>query len=93
MEYGHKMNTLSEIMKILRTEGYKEDFEMTNRGFITKNHNLELSPKYRKIRKIYRFEGESNPADNSVLYAMETNNNIKRILVDAYRTYAGNESA
>ena len=52
MDYGHKMNIPSHIMKIPRTEGYKKDFEMTKSGFIVNNHNLKLSPKDIKIREI-----------------------------------------
>ena len=92
MESGHKMATLSQIIAILRNKGYNEDFEMTNRGFTAKNTGRTLSPDRLKIRKIYRFEGESNPGDMSVLYAIETDEGIKGILIDAYGTYGGNES-
>ena len=86
------MMTLSEIIKVLRTKGYTEDFEMTAEGFTAKKANIKLSPEDIRIRRTYRFEGESNPADNSILYAMETRNNIKGILIEAYGIYGGNES-
>ena len=37
---------------------------------------------------MYRFEGDSSPDDNSVLYAIESKGGIKGVLVDAYGTYA-----
>jgi hypothetical protein len=92
MQSGHKMTTLSQIIEILRNKGYNEDFGMTNNGFTAKNAGRALSPDKVKIRKIYRFEGESNPGDMSVLYAMETDEGTKGILIDAYGTYGGNES-
>jgi hypothetical protein len=35
-----------------------------------------------------RFEGASDPADNTILYVIETNDGIKGTLVDAYGSYA-----
>ncbi len=92
MELGHKMNTLSQVIEILKSKGYDENFEMTEKGFTAKKTGTILSPDNVRVRKVYRFEGESNPDDMSVLYAMETDKGVKGILVDAYGTYAGNES-
>ncbi len=91
MESGHKMTTLSQIIEILRNKGYSEDFEMTNNGFTAKKAGTVLPPDKVKIRKVYRFEGESNPGDMAVLYAMETDDGINGVLIDAYGPYAGNE--
>ena len=35
----------------------------------------------------YRFEGESDPDDNAILYIIETNDGTKGTLVDAYGVY------
>ncbi len=91
MESGHKMTTLSQVTENLRSKGFNEDFEMTDKGFTAKKTGIVLPPDKVKIRKVYRFEGESNPGDMSVLYAMETDEGVKGILIDAYGTYAGNE--
>lgn len=42
------------------------------------------------VVKYYRFEGDSNPDDNSVLYVIETLGGDKGLLVDAYGAYSGN---
>ncbi len=86
------MDTVSEVIEILRKKGYEDDFEMTKHGFTAKNSGENLLPHQIKIRKVFRFEGDSNPDDMAVLYAMETDSGIKGILIDAYGTYAGNES-
>ncbi|HKB86143.1 MAG TPA: hypothetical protein VKD08_08250 [Ignavibacteriaceae bacterium] len=85
------MSTLSQVIEILSKKGFKEDFGMTKDGFTARNSGEVLIPENIKIIKTYRFEGESNPDDMSILYAMETNSGVKGILVDAYGTYAGNE--
>ncbi len=92
MESGHTMTTLSQVVDILRQKGFKEDFEMTKAGFTAKNSGKILKPDNIKIIKTYRFEGDSNPDDMSIVYAMETNSGVKGILIDAYGTYAGNET-
>lgn len=90
MTSENRMNTLSEIIEFLRNKGYYEDFEMEKEGFTAKNSGILLSPEHIKIRKIFRFEGDSNPGDMSVLYAMETDDGVKGILVDAFGPYAAN---
>jgi len=92
MELGHKMTTLSQVTEMLRSKGYNEDFEMTKKGFTAKNEGRILPPDKITIRKFYRFEGESNPGDMSILYAMETDEGTRGILIEAYGTYAGNDS-
>ena len=86
------MDTVSEVIEKLLKKGYKGDFVMTKKGLTVRNSGENLLPDQIKIRKIYRFEGDSNPDDMSVLYAIESYNGIKGILINAYGTYAGNES-
>ncbi len=43
-----------------------------------------------EVVEFYRFEGASNPDDNSILYAIETSDGLKGLLVDAYGAYSGN---
>lgn len=40
-----------------------------------------------EILHFYRFEGESNPADSAILYAIETNDGERGTLIDAYGPY------
>lgn len=43
------------------------------------------------IDKFYRFEGDSNPDDMSVLYAMTAISGTKGIIIDAFGTYSDSE--
>mgnify|MGYP003651233956 FL=1 len=43
-----------------------------------------------EVIKYYRFEGMSDPDDNTILYVIETTTGEKGLLVDAYGMYAGN---
>ena len=44
-----------------------------------------------KIVHFFRFEGESNPDDNSILYSIETNDGGRGTLKDAYRIYSDSQ--
>jgi len=81
------MNTLVEVLQKLRKQGYLCDF-LLNRGKIyCKDTNENFSPDELLVDKVYRFEGESNPDDMSVLYAMKSLNGTKGVIIDAYGTY------
>lgn len=51
-------------------------------------HNLPgkklYAPEDVHIQNFYRFEGDSNPDDEAILYAIQTTDGIKGTLVDAY---------
>ncbi len=45
-----------------------------------------------KIIKVYRFEGESDPGDMAVIYAIETEDDQKGFIMDAYGPYADQDN-
>jgi hypothetical protein len=51
---------------------------------------LHVHPEDFTVEEFYRFEGMSNPDDNSVLFAISSDDGIKGTLVDAYGVYADN---
>ena len=92
MQAGHTMTTLSEKMKKLKEEGYDVEFKISGNKLISDKTNHKYDPEELTIVKTFRFEGESDPGDMSVLYAIESGKNEKGILIDAFGTYANNES-
>lgn len=80
--------TLSEAIKKLQQEGYTRNFNQLEDTLECKELSCEYKPSDFTITKTYRFEGMSSAGDNSVLYAVETNDGEKGILVDAYGVYA-----
>jgi quercetin dioxygenase-like cupin family protein len=80
--------TLSETINGLKKEGYSMDFNINQECVVCHQSNLSLSPDDFEIDKVYRFEGESNPDDQSVLYAISSNKfNVKGVLVNGYGIY------
>ena len=82
-----EMNTLSEVMNNLKDKGYTDDFEIEKEQLIGKQTTKSYYSDELTIKKVYRFEGNSDPADMSVLYAIETNDGDKGLYVDAFGTY------
>ena len=72
MEHQGEMNTLSQILEKLRLKGLDNEIKMTDHGKMQGvGLNKIYSPEDLTIIKTYRFEGDSDPADNSVLYILE----------------------
>jgi hypothetical protein len=77
--------TLSETINGLKGEGYSFDFNIQQASLICQNENLILSPDDFQIDKVFRFEGETNPDDQSILFAISsTKSGMKGLLVNGY---------
>lgn len=77
--------TLSETINGLKKEGYDNNFNIEKECFICHKTNTVLSEDDFEIDKVYRFEGESNPDDESVLYAISSKKyNMKGLLINGY---------
>jgi hypothetical protein len=83
-----EMKTLSECMNSLSRDGFTENFMVKKDGLHALDAKRIYKPDTVKIVSFYRFEGESDPNDNSILYAVETNDGLKGLLSDAYGSYA-----
>jgi len=83
-----EMTTLSGCINKLVREGYTDELKPADNGMILVSSKKLYKPGDVKITNFYRFEGASNPDDNAILYAIETNDGVKATLTDAYGAYA-----
>ena len=81
-------DTLTEALDMWKKDGYEYDFNLKEDRLECKKLGKDYRSKDFNIVKVARFEGMSNPDDNSVLYAIEANDGTKGILTDAYSTYS-----
>ena len=82
------MTTLSEVINILRKEGYNEDFNLHENALKTSSGEHSIMHNEFVIDKVYRFEGNSDPADEATLYAISCEKyGIKGILVNGAGIY------
>jgi hypothetical protein len=82
------MKTLTSCHAKLMKEGFTIDFKAAEDGIMALQLEKLYKPSDIKLVNFYRFEGASDPADNSILYAIETHDGTLGTLVDAYGPYA-----
>ena len=82
-----EMNSLSTCVNKLVRDGYTLNFKVDEKGLVTVEEGKHYKPDQVHIKNFFRFEGDSDPADNSILYAIELNNGEKGTLTDAYGSY------
>ncbi len=84
------MSPMADVMKKLQADGYKENFTIKEKK-LHASSGQSFEARDVKIKNFYRFEGESDPADSSILYALETHNGVRGLLSDAFGPYADSE--
>ncbi len=81
--------SLVNVLNRLKKDGYKEDFKVTEDSLLrTMDEKKTFSVDQVQIVDFYRFEGESNPDDMSILYVIETNTGVKGTISNSYGPYA-----
>ncbi len=81
-------DTLTEALDDLRKQGFTLDYNLKDDHLKCQQNAIELHPSDFKIVDVYRFEGMTDPDDETVLYAIEANNGQRGTLVDAYGPYS-----
>lgn len=76
------------VLARLKKDGFTHDFKVSEEGLCTMENNKSFAPEEVRIVDFYRFEGESNPDDMSILYALETKDGMKGTISNSYGTYA-----
>ncbi len=84
---GTHMSTLSQILEKLRLKKQDNEFVISPKGFSPGN-DKHYQPEELKIIRTYRFEGESDPSDNVIVYLIEANDGMIGYSMDAYGAYS-----
>jgi hypothetical protein len=82
------LRSLSYCLDKVVEEGYKEDFRVTDNSMYSLQTGKKFTPDDVKVVNFFRFEGITDPADNAILYIIETANGAKGTIADAYGLYA-----
>lgn len=82
------MSTMVSILSVLEGTGYTTQFKATESGIISLTTEKTYKAQDVTINHFYRFEGESNPDDSSIVYAIETKSGEKGTLIDSYGMYS-----
>ncbi|MCY7421863.1 MAG: hypothetical protein LH478_09000 [Chitinophagaceae bacterium] len=82
------MNSLALCVNKMVLDGYTDDFKVVNTGLKSLKTEKIYNPGEIHVKNFFRFEGQSDPNDNTIMYVIETNDGLKGTLVDAYGPYA-----
>lgn len=90
-EFKTHMTTLSGVLEKLRLKKIDNEFKMSPEGF-TAGKGKFYTPEDLRIIRTYRFEGESSPEDNSVIYIIEATDGLIGFSIDAYGVYSDHDA-
>src|SRR5579859_468578 len=77
-------DTVVEAVNGLKQRGYTIDFNLEADRISCPKTPLSLGPDEFEISEVYRFEGDSDPADEAVVYAIESRKGEKGLLVTGF---------
>ena len=77
-------DTLSQATNDLSSKGYTDDFIANDTCIKALYSKKEYQPSDLKIDGTYRFEGMTNPSDQSELFAISANDGLKGTLIISY---------
>ncbi len=77
-------STLSEAVEYYQSEGYTVDFDLVEDGVHSKDLKKDWKAGELEVVEFHRFEGMTNPGDNTILYVLKCQDGSKGLLVDAY---------
>lgn len=81
-------STLVEAINDLKGRGYTQDLNLKPHC-LTCGDEFDILTEQFEVDEMYRFEGDSNPDDSSILYAISSEHHeLKGILVFAHSIYA-----
>jgi hypothetical protein len=87
----HSYDTVSEATNDLRKRGFTVDFNLRETHLFWNND--QFHPEDFEIVEFYRFEGQTDPADEAVVYAIEAKSGVKGVLVNGYGISASTMSS
>lgn len=82
-------DTVSQALTELKKQGYVEDFNLKDDCLECRNGQYRVFAEEFVVDDFFRFEGATDPADESIVYAISSpKHGIKGVLVAAYGIYS-----
>lgn len=84
MEKKFHYETVSEAINELRERGFIIDFNLEENSIVS--HSEKFNTDDFEIIEVYRYEGNSDPADEATVYGIQSKSGFRGILVTGYGT-------
>ncbi|MFC3559068.1 hypothetical protein [Pedobacter jamesrossensis] len=75
-------NTLATALDELKGRGFVLDFNLEENSFFTDSNKFQVEDF--RIVDIYRYEGDTDPADEVSLYALESKHGLRGFFLASY---------
>lgn len=75
-------DTVSTAIQALQQQGYTVDFRLKENRLVCPSNRFKADEF--RIVDVYRYEGDSDPADEASVYAIESKSGLKGILITGY---------
>ena len=82
MHHKSHYSTVSEAINKLSEEGFVTDFNLEDNCIICNTEKFKSEDL--EIVDVYRYEGDSDPSDEAIVYAIESKSGVKGILINGY---------
>lgn len=86
MKNRYHYASVSVALEELKSKGFTVDFNLLEEDIM--NH-----PEHYEILHIYRYEGESNPDDEAIVYGIQSNTGEKGVFVAGFAANSENDAA
>ncbi|WP_282631005.1 phosphoribosylpyrophosphate synthetase [Empedobacter sedimenti] len=81
--------TLIDVLNTLKKKGYTEDFNLKQNCIECRNGEYRIFHNEFEVDEYFRFDNDSDPADQSILYAISSEKyNLKGVLINSYGIYS-----
>lgn len=86
MENRYHYASVLKALEELKTMGFTTDFNLME-------EDIQSHPEHYEILHIYRYEGESNPDDEAIVYGIKSNAGEKGVFVAGFSANSESEAA
>ena len=81
-KYMYTYDTVTEAINGLKERGFLLDFNLKENCLVCQGREVDINDF--EIVEVYRFEGNTDPADEAVVYAVQSVDGLKGILMSGY---------
>lgn len=74
--------TVTEALEQLKNQGFTTDFNLEENCIVCSTNKYR--PEDFEIVDVYRYEGDSDPGDEATVYAIQSSDGTKGVLVTGY---------
>ncbi len=86
----NQYDTLSQATQALKARGFGFEFSVNEACQLVDAHNAATTYGAAEVQVVefHRFEGESDPSDMTIIYALQTPGGTQGLLIDAFGTHS-----